>query len=96
MQVDDVLLSRLEKLSHLHIDEKNREEVIEQLSEIVAFVDNLSELDTQDVSDTFSMSNLSTITREDTPTCVSKINDDILNHAPNSADRFFIVPKIIE
>lgn len=96
MQVDDTLLSRLEKLSLLHIDEKNREVVIGQLSEIVSFVDNLSQLDTQGVSDTFNMSDQSTITREDKPSCETQINDSILNNAPKSADHFFIVPKIIE
>lgn len=96
MQVDDALLSRLEKLSFLKIADGKREEIISQLSEIVAFVDNLSELDTENVDDKFAMSNACTPLREDTPSCDTSINDDILKNAPNSADHFFIVPKIIE
>ncbi len=96
MQVDDALLSKLEKLSFLKVAEDKREEIIAQLSEIVSFVDNLSELDTEGVDDKFSMRNSQTPLREDTPKCETAINDDILKNAPNSADHFFIVPKIIE
>jgi len=96
MQVDNELLIRLEKLSFLKVDDNKREEIISQLSEIVSFVDNLSELDTKDVDDKFSMTDKATILREDIPKCDSSINDNILKHAPKSADDFFIVPKIIE
>lgn len=96
MQVDDALLTRLEKLSFLKVSDDKREEIIEQLSEIVNFVDNLSELDTDGVDDKFAMNDSATILREDSPKCDRTINDDILKNAPQSSDHFFIVPKIIE
>jgi len=96
MQVDDKLLSKLEKLSFLKVDESKREEIIGQLSEIVSFVDNLSELNTDGIDDNFSMNSNSTPTREDVASCNTSINDDIIKNAPQSADHFFIVPKIIE
>jgi len=96
MQVDDTLLNKLEKLSFLKVDENKREEIKEQLSEIVSFVDNLSSLNTDGVDDNFAMNDNSTPTREDVPSCNTQINDDIIKHAPQSADHFFIVPKIIE
>jgi len=96
MQVDDALLTKLEKLSYLHVSEDKREEIIAQLSEIVSFVDNLSELDTDGVESTFAMSDKATPLREDIPQCDSTISEEILKHAPQSADNFFIVPKIIE
>lgn len=96
MQFDDTLLNRLEKLSMLKIDDAHREEVIGQLGEILAFVDNLAELDTEAVDDTFAMTDQPTGLREDKPDCDTVINDAILRHAPNSDAHFFIVPKIIE
>jgi len=96
MQVDDALLTRLEKLSFLKISDDKREDIISQLSEIVSFVDNLSELNTDNVDDNFAMSGNSTQLREDRPECDADINEDILNNAPLSGDHFFIVPKIIE
>ncbi len=96
MQVDDALLTRLEKLSYIKVSDEKRQEIIEQLGEIVSFVDNLSELDTSGVDATFAMSDAATPLREDIVSCDAQINDDIIKHAPQSADHFFVVPKIIE
>ena len=96
MQVDDALLTRLEKLSFLKVSDDKREEIISQLSEIVSFVDNLSDLDTAGVDDNFAMSDMATPLREDSPSCDTDINDDIIKNAPQSSDHFFIVQKIIE
>jgi len=96
MQIDEKLLQRLEKLSYLEIPQEQREEMISQLSEIVSFVDNLSELPTDGVEATFAMSENPTQLREDIGNVDGWINDDILAHAPHSSDHFFIVPKIIE
>ena len=96
MQVDEALLTKLEKLSFLKVSDEKREEIISQLSEIVSFVDNLSALDTEGIDDSFAMSSIATPLREDTPLCNAQINDDIIANAPKSADHFFVVPKIIE
>jgi len=96
MQIDNALLQRLEKLSHLKIADDKREEIIGQLSEIVSFVDNLSELDTQNVNDTFAMTANGTALRQDVPQSQGQVNNDILEHSPHSEEHFFIVPKIIE
>jgi aspartyl-tRNA(Asn)/glutamyl-tRNA(Gln) amidotransferase subunit C len=96
MQVDDALLTKLEKLSFLKVSDDKRGEILNQLSEIVSFVDNLSELNTDGVDDKFAMNNASTFLREDVASCNTSINESILKHAPLSGDNFFIVPKIIE
>jgi len=96
MQIDNNLLSKLENLSHLKISDDKREEIIGQLSEIVSFVDNLSELDTTGVDDTFAMTDSATPLREDSSQANRQITDDILRHSPKSENDFFIVPKIIE
>jgi len=96
MQVDDALLTKLEKLSFLKVSDNKRDEIKGQLSEIMNFVDNLSELNTDGVDDNFAMSNMATPLRVDVASCNSSINNAILNNAPKSADHFFIVPKIIE
>ncbi len=96
MQIDDALLKKLEKLSYLEIADEKREEIISQLSEIVSFVDNLSELETNDIDPTFSMTDKGTSLREDIPASSKEVSDSILSNAPESEDNFFIVPKIIE
>ncbi|RLA72500.1 MAG: Asp-tRNA(Asn)/Glu-tRNA(Gln) amidotransferase GatCAB subunit C [Epsilonproteobacteria bacterium] len=96
MQIDNALLQRLEKLSHLKVADDKREEIIGQLNEIVSFVDNLAELDTKNVDDTFAMTANGTTLRKDIPHSQTEVNNDILEHSPHSEEHFFIVPKIIE
>jgi len=96
MQVDDALLTRLEKLSYLKISDDHREEIVQQLGDLVAFMDNLSELDTDGIDDTFAMTGNGTYTREDTPHPNGSVSESILSRAPKSENSFFIVPKIIE
>lgn len=96
MQIDETLLQRLEKLSFLQIPDEHRQKMIKQLSEIVSFVDNLSELSTEGIDPTFAMSDAATRLRDDRGEVERSINDDILAHAPHASEHFFIVPKIIE
>jgi len=96
VQVDLNVLKKLEKLSHLHIDEDKQEEVMQQLTNILGYVENLNELDTSSLDASFSTLSGGTPLREDTPREANDIAKDILSHAPNAQDDFFIVPAIIE
>ncbi len=96
MQIDHTVLSKLEKLSHLRIDDSKKEEVMGQLTEILGYIDNLNELDTDTLSASFSTLEGGTPLREDIPREPTGIAADILSHAPESQDDFFIVPAIIE
>ncbi len=96
MNIDHTVLAKLEKLSHLKISDAKKEEVIEQLSGILTYVDNLNELDTSALDASFSTLEGGTPLREDTPRGSSGIAKEILSHAPQSQDDFFIVPAIIE
>jgi len=93
MKIDEKLVKRLETLSMVEIDDK--EKMAKDLAEIVEFVEMLNELDTSGVDATFSTLNNPTPLREDEPV-KNEVIEDILDHAPKSKDGFFIVPKIIE
>jgi len=96
MQIDDTVLAKLEKLSHLHIDQSKKEEVKEQLSGILNYIDNLNELNTDVLHASFSTLDGGTPLRKDTPREPTSIAKNILTHAPKAQDDFFIVPAIIE
>ena len=96
MKIDNNLLSKLEKLSHLYISEDKREEVVSQLSDILAYVENLSELDTSSLDSYFSTLDGGTPLREDIPVSSKEISQKILKNAPQEEDNFFVVPAIIE
>ena len=96
MQIDHTVLAKLEKLSHLHIDDSKKEEVMQQLTGILSYIENLNELDTESLSPAFSTLDGGTPLREDSPREANSIAADILSHAPQGQDDFFIVPAIIE
>jgi len=93
MKIDAKLIQRLENLSMLEIEDK--EKMAKDLEEIVEFVEMLNELDTSNIDATFSTLNNPTPLREDEPVN-SEIIEDVLKHAPKAKDGYFIVPKIIE
>jgi len=96
VQIDNTVLEKLETLSHLRIDDSKKEEVMGQLTEILGYIDHLNELDTDALSASFSTLDGGTPLREDAPRETNEIAKDILAHAPEAKDDFFIVPAIIE
>jgi aspartyl-tRNA(Asn)/glutamyl-tRNA(Gln) amidotransferase subunit C len=96
MIIDNTLLEKLEKLSMLKIENEKKEELATQLTEILAYVENLAELDTDGLDASFSTLSGGTPLREDTPNTNPEIAQSIFAHTPNAENNFFIVPKIIE
>lgn len=96
MKIDNELLQKLERLSSLKISDEKREGVINQLSEIVSFVENLNELNLESEEATFTTVAGGTPFHEDIPRVDHEIINIILQHAPASENGFFVVPKIIE
>ena len=96
MKIDNKLLEKLEALSALKISEDKKEEIINELSEILEYVENLNELDTSNLDSYFSTLEGGTPYREDIPYVNPEIPKIILEHAPEAEDDFFIVPAIIE
>jgi len=96
VQIDSAALAKLEKLSRLTIDASKKDAVIAQLNEIVAYVENLKELDTDGLDASFSTLTGGTPLRPDRPADASGVAEAIVQHAPRHADDFFVVPAIIE
>jgi aspartyl-tRNA(Asn)/glutamyl-tRNA(Gln) amidotransferase subunit C len=94
--IDNTVLEKLEKLSMLKIEDEKKEELAGQLTEILAYVENLAELDTDNLEPSFSTLSGGTPLRADIRKSNPSIAQSILSHAPNAENDFFIVPKIIE
>ena len=95
MHIDDTVLAKLEKLSHLHIDVSKKEEVKEQLTNILDYIDNLNELNTDTLDASFSTLEGGTPMRADIAKAHTDIAKEILSHTAHAMDDFFIVPAII-
>lgn len=92
MIIDSDLLKRLEKLSSLKLDDKAREELINDFADILNFVDNLNEIDTKNLD--IKIQDYTPL-RNDEP-IKSNVIDEVLKNAPAASEHFFLVPKIIE
>ncbi len=96
MKIDDKLLTKLENLSRLNISDDKREEIKQDLTNILDFVDNLNELDLKNKDSSFQTSVKSLKFREDKPEKSEEIIKEILKYAPDVEGSSFVVPKIIE
>ena len=93
MQIDQKLLSKLENLAQIKIDETKKDEMLGELNKFLEFVENLNELDLSNLN--IETQNGSPL-RKDEPLLNEEIGRKILENAPKSSDNFFIAPKIIE
>jgi aspartyl-tRNA(Asn)/glutamyl-tRNA(Gln) amidotransferase subunit C len=97
MVIDELLLSKLEKLSYLEIESEKRDGIKQELTEFLNFVENLSKLDTTGLPTTFKVEDdLQTYLRADEVNCNHEIGKFIVSKSANNDGESFIVPKIIE
>jgi aspartyl-tRNA(Asn)/glutamyl-tRNA(Gln) amidotransferase subunit C len=96
MKIDETLLSKLEKLSFIKIEEEKREEIENELTQILDFMENLNSVNTDGLSDKFFMDKNSAFLRQDEKSQNPEVPNSILSNSPHREDDFFIVPKIIE
>lgn len=95
MEVNDLLIENLAKLSHLSFDEEERKEIKADLQEMITFIEKLNELNTEGVAPLLHMSSNVNILREDVVQG-SVSREEGLKNAPDTDGTFFKVPKVIK
>ena len=93
-----ITLSEVEhvaKLARLEFSPEEKEIFTRQLDAILTYVDKLNELDTAGVEPTSHVLPINNVFRDDVPR-PSLAPDDALMNAPDRAEDFYRVPKIIE
>ncbi len=81
-------------LARLALSDREIEEFTGQLDAILAYVDKLNELETDDVEPTAHVIPMGNVIREDAVDDGLAI-EDVLGNAPGRQDRFFRVPRIL-
>lgn len=95
MKVDHKTVKRLAELSKLSFSEQEENEMVDGLNEMIAFVDKLKELDTQNVEPLVFMNEQTDVLREDV--IESPISQaEALKNAPSKDMYYFRVPKVIK
>jgi aspartyl-tRNA(Asn)/glutamyl-tRNA(Gln) amidotransferase subunit C len=89
-------IRHLERLARIELDADEVARMTEQLDRIVAFVEQLQSVDTTGVSPTGLMSHEEGARLREDERREGLPRDAVLGQAPDAADGFFRVPRVIE
>ena len=95
MSVDAQTVRRIAHLARIAVAEEEIEHLQGELNAILAFVEQLSEVDVAGVEPMTSVIPMQLKKREDKVTD-GDMPDDIIRNAPATEDHFFLVPKVVE
>lgn len=92
--IDRQQVQKIAHLARLEITPQEEEQFATQLSSILEYFEQLSELDTKDVPPTTRAIEISNVIRSDMATPYSN-RDALLQEAPETEGDFFRVPQIL-
>ena len=95
MSVDADTVRRIARLARIAVAEDEVEHLKGELNAILAFVEQLSEVNVEGVEPMTSVTPMAMKQRADAVTDGDKA-EAVLKNAPASQDNFFLVPKVIE
>jgi aspartyl-tRNA(Asn)/glutamyl-tRNA(Gln) amidotransferase subunit C len=93
--VDAQTVRRIAHLARIAVAEEEIEHLKGELNAMLAFVEQLSEVDVSGVEPMTSVTPMAMRQRADVVTD-GGIADDIVRNAPATEDNFFVVPKVVE
>lgn len=95
MSVSPEQVRHIAKLARIAMSEEEIERLVPEINNILGWVEQLSEVDTDGVEPLATVIDLKLRLRDDVVTD-GKIRDKILANAPLAEHGFFAVPKVIE
>ena len=95
MSVDNATVRRIAHLARIAVAEDEVEHLRGELNAMLAFVEQLSEVDVSGVEPMTSVTPMAMKKREDAVTD-GQIAEQIVANAPETDDNYFLVPKVIE
>jgi aspartyl-tRNA(Asn)/glutamyl-tRNA(Gln) amidotransferase subunit C len=95
MSVDADTVRRIAHLARIAVAEDEVEHLAGELNAILAFVEQLKEVDVAGVEPMTSVIPMAMKSREDVVTD-GGIADDVVRNAPATQDHYFVVPKVVE
>ncbi|MBX9774917.1 MAG: Asp-tRNA(Asn)/Glu-tRNA(Gln) amidotransferase subunit GatC [Xanthobacteraceae bacterium] len=95
MSVDEKTVRRIAHLARVAVAEDDVAHLQSELNAILAFVEQLSEVDCQGVEPMTSVTPMAMKKREDKITD-GGIAEDVLRNAPAREGSYFLVPKVVE
>lgn len=98
MKITRDVLDKIAHLARLEINEQDVDKTMQDMTDIINWVEKLNEVDTTGVEPLTSMSHEVNVMREDSaPVGESHLDhDQALRNAPETRGEFFSVPKVLE
>ena len=93
--MDKKTVTTISYLSRLRIDKEKEEKIVQDLDNIIEFVDQLNDADTTDVEPLTNPLEKTAKTRTDQVTA-KNLKKELLEIAPSSNDDYFLVPRVVE
>ncbi len=84
------------KLSKIKIKNEDMEKFTNQLDQILEYISKLNEIDTEKIAPTSHVVDLKNVMRKDKLTGESLSNEEATAMGPDTENKFFKVPKVIE
>lgn len=95
MALDRETVRKIAFLARIRVPEEDLDKLAGELSHIIGWVEQLSEVDTEDTEPMTSVAEMTLPQRDDEVTD-GHYRDKILKNAPETANHFFVVPKVVE
>ena len=95
MSVDKSTVARIARLARIHVPEERQQTLASELNGILAWIEELNEVDTDSVEPLASVTGHSLPRRDDVVTDGDRV-EEVLANVPETAGGFFVVPKVVE
>ncbi len=95
MLLDKADVRKIAYLARIKVPDEDLDHLAGELSQIIGWVEQLGEVDTDGVAPMASVSDVVLPMREDAVTGGNR-PDDVTANAPESKNNFFLVPKVVE
>jgi aspartyl-tRNA(Asn)/glutamyl-tRNA(Gln) amidotransferase subunit C len=95
MALDRATVARVARLARIRIPDDELDHLAGELSNILTWIEQLNEVDIEGVEPMTSVVEVALPEREDRITDGGHA-EDIVANAPETADHYFVVPKVIE
>ncbi len=95
MSVDKATVAKIAHLARIGVKEEEMEGLVDELNNILNWVEQLAEVDTNNVAPLASVNDDVLRWRADEVTS-SNLQSDVTRNAPEEFEGFYVVPRVVE
>ena len=94
MKIDTKTVDRIAELSKLEFNNEEKKAILKDMNQMLAFIDQLKEVDTENIAPLIHMTEDVNILRDD-ESIVRVSQQEALENAPSKDSTYFKIPKVL-